>query len=129
MLHPPPTTELNAFDFGPGPARARLASSQGGAGQHWNMEVQGWASGATRGVNECNGDISTAIGSAYGEVIKRIGTGDDPEAVGVDVVAVLLQPATFSTVTFGLPFVSTPLMNTCRNPTMVTGAWLTLGGN
>jgi hypothetical protein len=36
--------------------------------------------------------------------------------LGVDAVVVLLQPATFSTVTFGLPLESTPSMNTCRNP-------------
>jgi hypothetical protein len=33
--------------------------------------------------------------AGYGGVIKRIGTGEDPDTVGVEVVAVLLQPATF----------------------------------
>ena len=58
-----------------------------------------------------------------------MGTGEVPNRVGVESVAVLLHPATFSTVTFGLPFASTKLMKTCKKPTIVTGAWLTLVGN
>ena len=57
----------------------------------------------------------------YCGVINRIGTGEAPDT-GVEAVAVLLQPATLSTVTFGLPLESTRLMNTCRDPTIVTGA-------
>ena len=62
--------------------------------------------------------------------MSRTGTGEDPDTVGVEVVAVLLHPATFSTVTLILPVVvSIPLMKTCRNPTIVTGTWLTPDGN
>ena len=35
--------------------------------------------------------------------MSRTGTGEDPATVGVESVAVLLQPATFSTVTLMLP--------------------------
>ena len=62
----------------------------------------------------------------YCDVINRIGTGEVPDTVGVEAVAVLLQPATFSTVTLILPLGSTPLMNTCRNPTIVTAGWSTV---
>ena len=45
--------------------------------------------------------------------MSRTGTGEDPDTVGVEVVAVLLHPATFSTVTLILPVVvSIPLMKT-----------------
>jgi hypothetical protein len=49
--------------------------------------------------------------SNYGEVISLTGTGDVP--VTGAFVALLLHPATFSTVTFMFPVVaSTPLMKT-----------------
>jgi hypothetical protein len=64
----------------------------------------------------------------YCGVINRTGTGELPDTVGVDVAAVLLQPATFSTVTLTLPFASTALMNTCKNPTIVTGGLLPVSG-
>ena len=53
-------------------------------------------------------------------MISRTGTGEDPDTVGVEVVAALLHPATLSTVTLMLPVVvSIPLMKTCRKPTEV----------
>jgi hypothetical protein len=39
-----------------------------------------------------------SLSCSYCGVIIRTGKGEVPDAVGVDVVAVLLQPATFSTV-------------------------------
>jgi hypothetical protein len=58
-----------------------------------------------------------------------MGTGEVPDTVGVESVAVLLHPATFSTVTLMLPVVvSIPLMKTCKNPTMVTEGWSTVNG-
>ena len=56
---------------------------------------------------------------AYGGVINRIGTGDVPDAGIGGFVAVLLHPATFSTVTLRLPLEFAWLMKTCRNPTIV----------
>jgi len=64
----------------------------------------------------------------YCVVINRIGTGEVPDTVGVVSVAVLLQPATFSTVTSILPLGPISLTNTCRNPTIVTGGWSTVNG-
>jgi hypothetical protein len=60
-------------------------------------------------------------------VISRIGTGEVP--VTGEFEALLLQPETFSTVTFMFPLVvSTSLMKTCRKPTIVTGgSWLPRG--
>lgn len=56
---------------------------------------------------------------AYCGVIKRIGTGEVPGAGTGVVDALLLQPATFSTVTLRLPSSLAWLMKTCRNPTIV----------
>ena len=69
----------------------------------------------------CSSRSTFVAGSYYGSVINRTGTGEEPVTVGVVSVAVLLHPATFSTVTLTLPPASMPLMNTCRNPTILTG--------
>ena len=63
----------------------------------------------------CNAQLTS---HDYGCVIRRTGTGDVP--VRAVPVAALPQPATFITVTFRLPFSSTKLMKTCRNPMTVT---------
>ena len=47
-------------------------------------------------------------------MIKRIGTGEVPDTVGVESVAVLLQPATFNTVTLILPLVVSKLVDRKR---------------
>ena len=60
----------------------------------------------------------------YCGVIKRIGTGDVPDAGLGGFVAALLHPATFSTVTLKLPSELTWLMKTCRNPTIVIAGLL-----
>ena len=55
--------------------------------------------------------------------MSRTGTGEEPNT-GLPTKFgpwPLLHPATFSTVTSTLPWLSTPLMKTCRNPTIVTG--------
>jgi len=58
----------------------------------------------------------------YGWVINRTGTGEVPNTG--EALVLLPHPATFITVTFMFPvglLLSTLLMKTCRNPTMVTG--------
>jgi len=51
--------------------------------------------------------------------MRRIGTGEVP-VTGLPVGFVPLpQPLTLSTVRLLLPFTSTALMNTCKNPTNV----------
>ena len=77
----------------------------------------------------CKGSLRGETSCGYCEVINRIGTGEVPYTEGVKSVAVLLQPATFNTVTLTLPLPSMSLMNTCKNPTIVTGVWLALIGN
>ena len=104
-------------------------------GHHRIVEKRGGGMGVVYEAKDTKaGAINLILGQAflqlkpscnYCGVINRIGTGELPDTVGVDAVAVLLQPVTLSTVTFRLPFESTPLMNTCKKPTIVTGDWLT----
>ena len=63
---------------------------------------------------------------AYGGVIRRTGTGEDPVTAGPVGLVPFPQPFTLSTVTLLLPYTSTALMNTWRNSTNVTGVVLLL---
>src|SRR5438309_11347467 len=65
---------------------------------------------------------------AYGGVIRRTGTGEDPVTAGPVGLLPFPQPVTLSTVTLLFPFTSTALMNTWRNPMKVTAVVELPGG-